>query len=218
MPDIVAGLDEAGRGPVLGPMIVCGVAFQRENLRELDKMRVKDSKLLSPHRRSMLAKLIQGEAKQCELIEISAAEIDDFRLTKRIKLNQVEAMQFARVINRLKPSKVYVDSADTDPARFSRDIEHHLRVKTEIVAEHRADQKYPLVSAASIVAKVRRDQRIDELKKQHGELGSGYPSDARTIQFLERWVREHGGLPDFARRSWETARRVLAESAQRKLK
>lgn len=181
-------------------------------------MRVRDSKTLSPRRRSALAKLIQEKAERCELIELSAAEIDDFRLVKKIKLNQVEAMQFARIIDRLKPSKVYVDSADVDPARFSRDIEHHLHVKAELVSEHRADERYPPVSAASIVAKVRRDQRIDELKGRYGELGSGYPSDPRTIRFLERWVREHGEIPDFARRSWETARRILAEGTHSKLK
>ena len=217
MQELIAGLDEAGRGPVLGPMVVCGVAFRQERLGELEEMRVRDSKLLSPRRRSEFAGLIREKADLCELVEISAGEIDDFRLVKKIKLNQVEAMQFARVINRLGPSRAYVDSADVNPSRFSEDIASHLSARVEITSEHHADENYPLVSAASILAKVRRDERVDELRERHGELGSGYPSDPRTIRFLERWVREHGELPDFARRCWVTAQRILAECAQRKL-
>lgn len=198
-------------------MVVCGVSFRSEHLEELKKIHVRDSKTLSPRRRSALARLIQKKAERCELIELTAAEIDEFRLVKKIKLNQVEAIQFARVIDRLKPSKVYVDSADTNPDRFSRDIKRHLHVKTELVAEHHADERYPFVSAASILAKVRRDQRIEELKKRYGDLGSGYSSDPRTVRFLERWVKKHGKLPKFARKSWETSRRMQNQITQKKL-
>jgi ribonuclease HII len=85
------------------------------------------------------------------------------------------------------------------------------------VVENFADRNYIVVAAASIVAKVRRDQRIAELCQRHGDFGSGYSSDPRTIAFLERWVREHGKLPEFARRSWETAQRIESEAKQKKL-
>jgi len=218
MRKIVVGVDEAGRGPVLGPMVICGVAFAEERLGELEEMRVRDSKLLTPQRRSTLAKLIRGAADGCEVIEVPARKIDEFRLVKKVKLNQLEAVLFAKAINRLRPSRAYVDSADVDPIRFSKNIQRHLKVDAKLIVEHRADEKYPLVSAASIVAKVHRDERIGRLRELYGRVGSGYPADKVTIQFLERWVREHGRLPDFARKSWKTSRRILAEYAQGKLK
>ena len=217
MSDLIVGLDETGRGPVLGPMVLCGVAFKPEVMEELEAARVRDSKLLSPRRRSTLARLIQGKAAKCEIIELSPAEIDELRLVKKINLNELTAIQFARIIDRLKPEVAYIDSADVNADRFGKTIQQYLKTRTKLVVEHAADAKYAVVGAASILAKVRRDQRIDELKKKYGELGSGYSSDPRTIHFLERWVRERGSLPPFARKSWETAQRIQARVKQRKL-
>lgn len=214
---MIAGLDEAGRGPVLGPMVISGVSFTPETLKELETMGIRDSKLLSPAKRSSLAELILEKAEKFKIIELSPAQIDKLRLVKKIKLNQIEAAQFARVINYLKPIETYVDSADVKPERFASDIRQHLQTKTKLIVEHYADRKYPQVSTASILAKVRRDQRIEELKKKYGNLGSGYSSDPRTIQFLEQWVKKHGKLPKFARKSWKTARRIQNLALQKKL-
>lgn len=191
--------------------------FKPEAIEKLKAARVRDSKLLGPCRRSTLAKLIQGRAAKCETVELSPAEIDELRLVKKINLNELTAMQFARVLDKLKPEIAYIDSADVNAARFGKTIRQYMRTKTKLVVEHGADVKYVVVGAASILAKVRRDQRIAELKKKHGEVGSGYSSDPITIRFLERWVQEHGRLPPFARKSWETAQRILARTKQRRL-
>jgi ribonuclease HII len=198
-------------------MVVCGAMFKPEAIEKLKAARVRDSKLLGPCRRSTLAKLIQGRAAKCETVELSPAEIDELRLVKKINLNELTAMQFARVLDKLKPEIAYIDSADVNAARFGKTIRQYMRTKTKLVVEHGADVKYVVVGAASILAKVRRDQRIAELKKKHGEVGSGYSSDPITIRFLERWVQEHGRLPPFARKSWETAQRILARTKQRRL-
>jgi len=214
---MIAGCDEAGRGPVFGPMVLCGVLFEQGTLSGLRAAGIRDSKLLSPSRRETLSKLIVEKALGIEIIELAPAEIDEMRLVKKINLNEIEAMTFAKILDRLKPKIAYVDSADVDAKRFKETIQRHMKTKTELVAEHYADRTYPAVSAASIVAKVRRDQRIAELCKRHGDFGSGYSSDPRTIKFLEKWVREHGKLPEFARKSWETAQRIEGQSKQRKL-
>jgi len=214
---MIAGADEAGRGPVFGPMVLCGVLLEERALDELKAAGVKDSKLLSPRRRETLSKLIAEMAERLEVIELPPSEIDELRLVKKINLNEIEAMNFARILDRLKPKIAYVDSADPNPAMFKERIERHMRARPKLVVENYADRKYIVVSAASIIAKVRRDERIAELRHKYGEFGSGYPADPRTIDFLERWVREHGRLPEFARKSWETAQRIESRAKQRKL-
>lgn len=204
-------------GPVFGPMVFCGVMFKQETLNELKSAGVRDSKLLSPKRREALAELIAERAARLEIIELSPAEIDELRLMKRINLNEVEAMNFARILDHLKPEIAYVDSADPNPKMFEGRIRRHMRGKPKLVVENFADRKYLAVAAASIIAKVRRDRRVAELRQRYGDFGSGYSSDPRTIRFLEQWVREHGELPEFARRSWETARRVEKQIKQQKL-
>lgn len=214
---MIAGVDEAGRGPVLGNLVICGVLFDERNLDELKAAGVKDSKLLSPKRRQGLAELIAGKAEKLKIIELQPAEIDELRLVKKIDLNEIEAMKMAQILDHLKPKLAYIDSTDPDPRMFERRIRSHMRSRTKLVVESYADRKYVIVGAASIVAKVRRDKGISELRERYGDLGSGYTSDPRTIDFLERWVREHGALPEFARKSWETARRIESQAKQRKL-
>lgn len=214
---MIAGADEAGRGPVFGPMVLCGVLLDERVLDELKSAGVRDSKLLSPKRREALAKLIAEKAERLEIIELPPAKIDEMRLVKKINLNEVEAMTFARILERLNPKVAYVDSADPNPRMFEGRIKRHMKGKPKLVVENFADRKYLAVAAASIVAKVRRDQRVAELRKRYGDFGSGYPSDPRTIRFLEQWVHEHGRLPEFARKSWETARRIEEQTRQQKL-
>ncbi len=214
---MIAGADEAGRGPVFGPMVLCGVLIDERMLEGLKAAGVKDSKLLTPRRRESLAELIAQKAARYEIIELAPAEIDESRLNKKINLNELEAINFAQILDRLGPKIAYVDSTDPNPAMFKERIQRYLRTKPKLVVENFADRKYVIVAAASIIAKVRRDQRIAELRERYGDLGSGYSSDPRTIAFLKRWVREHGKLPEFARRSWETAQRIEGEAKQKKL-
>ena len=212
----IAGLDEAGRGPVFGPMVLCGVKFEEGELEELKAAGVRDSKLLSPRRRETLARAITEKASGLEIVEFSPLEIDEFRLLKKINLNELEAKTFAKIIDRLKPKFAYLDSPDPNPKLFEQRARKYLKSKPKLVIENFADRKYVIVAAASIVAKVRRDQRIAELRERYGDFGSGYTSDPRTIAFLERWVREHGKLPEFARKSWKTAQRIESEAKQKK--
>jgi len=173
-------------------------------------MGVRDSKLLSPRRREGLACEIEDLASRCAYFELSPRAID--RVVKRSKklrkLNYLEAMAMARVIRDLRADRVYVDASDVVPERFAEQILRVLPEKPEMVCEHQADTKYVVVSAASILAKVRRDRMVAELRREHGDFGSGYPSDEKTVSFLEAWFREKDWCPPFIRDSWATVKRI----------
>jgi ribonuclease HII len=126
-------------------------------------------------------------------------------------LNELEVQHFAAVIDRLAPHKVFVDAADVVAERFGQNILSLLRCQPDMVSCHRADSLYPVVSAASIVAKVVRDRAVRSIGEELGEnIGSGYPTDPATMAFLERWTRTNGDLPPYTRRSWATAKKMYS--------
>jgi ribonuclease HII len=218
----VAGVDDAGRGPVIGPLVIAGVLVDEDRIRELVSMGVKDSKLLTPEVRSDLAERIEGIALKIAYDELSPAKIDEvvMRARKLQKLNFLEAKSMAKVITDLEPKAVWVDASDVKPERYARHILDDLPAnlkRTVLISEHKADRKYPVVSAASIMAKVRRDTRISELWKEYGNFGSGYVTDPTTIEFLKKWRRGHADFPPIVRRSWKTLREIEADLAQTKL-
>lgn len=215
---MICGVDEAGRGPVIGPLVVAGVTF--ENDFELIEHNVRDSKKIMPKRREKLAEKIKEIAVDYEIILISASDIDDMR--KIMTLNEIEVNAFSKVINKLKPDVCYVDSADVDDKRFSRDILSRLSFKPKIISKHKADDIYPIVGAASILAKTTRDENVHKIakeleKKLNLPLGSGYPADPITQKFLKTWVETFGELPSYTRHSWKTAQKILNENKVKKL-
>ena len=210
---MICGVDEAGRGPVLGPLVVAGV--QVESDVPLRHLNVRDSKKLSAERRELLAPEIE-KVSRCEVVVVPAADIDVMRA--RMSLNDFEAHLFASIVEKLHPETAYVDAVDVDEIEFKRAILKQLPFEVEIVSQHEADDLFPVVSAASIVAKVRRDAEMRRIESEFGEpIGSGYPSDPVTIAFLEKWIRAKGSPPPYTRLTWDTTRRLLAEAKNRKL-
>ena len=209
----IAGVDDAGRGPVIGPLVIAGVLLNEDQIEELKNLGVTDSKLLTSKRREALSDEIKKRAMNWEVIEVSPSEVDRAVLegVKYRKLNWLEAITMANLIERLRPEVAYVDASDTNEARFSRQISEMLSFDVRIVSEHFADVNYTVVSAASIIAKVQRDSVVSSLREKYGDLGSGYPSDPKTRKFLAKWVIERGSIPDFARKSWKTFMRLKYE-------
>ena len=199
----LVGIDEAGRGSVLGPLVVCGVAILEERLKYLDRLKLRDSKKISPKRRIVLSRKIRKIA-ECHPVHISATDIDLLR-SKDINLNEIEKIAMRKIIGDSQPDVSYIDCIDVKPARFKNEIEK-FQNNLKVVAEHGADDKYAIVSAASIVAKVERDMEINKIKKEFKDIGSGYPSDPKTISFLKN--TPYNDLPDFVRRSWATVERM----------
>jgi ribonuclease HII len=207
---LIAGVDDAGRGSVIGPLVIAGVLIRKEDLLRLVCLGVKDSKLLSPKRRVQLAKEIKKTAVKWHAIDLSTSEIDKVVETGRKlrRLNHLEAKTMAQVIAVLKPDVAYVDASDVLAERFKQQILENLPFRVQIISEHKADAKYPIVSAASILAKVERDKAIQELKEKHGDFGSGYITDPKTVSFLEDWIKKFGTYPEFVRKSWKPAKRI----------
>jgi ribonuclease HII len=215
---MICGVDEAGRGPVIGPLVVAGVKFKNDL--KLVEFKVKDSKKISAKRRENLAEKIKQIAAEYEILVISANDIDDMR--KVMTLNEIEVHAFSKVIKKLKPDICYVDSADINEKRFSFDIQSNLSFKLDIVSKHKADDIYPIVSAASIIAKTKRDEVVRKIsekleKKLHIPLGSGYPADTITQNFLKKWYKKYGNLPPYVRKSWKTSVNIIEENSMKKL-
>jgi ribonuclease HII len=205
---MICGVDEAGRGPVMGPLVVAAVMVDSD--RALKKLKVKDSKLLTRQKREEMAPQIREMAK-VEVIITSADEIDLYMA--RDSLNMLEAEMFARLIERLRPEKAFIDAADVVEERFGHNIQQRITCRPEMVCEHKADVRYPIVSAASIIAKVERDKAMDRISEQLGQsVGSGYAHDETTLDFIRAWLKENRELPPHTRRSWKTAKDLYSLS------
>jgi len=209
---MICGVDEAGKGSVLGPLVIAAVAALSED--DFAEIPVKDSKLLPAKERERLAILIK---KQCRVttVKIDAREIDAIRA--EMTLNSCVARAHAKAINRLAPAVAYVDACDVNPFRYAEMVRSSLKRDCEIVSEHHADNTYKVVSAASIIAKVTRDREIHRLAKTYGAIGSGYPSDPATVRFLDSYIDEHRHPPPIARKSWKTVTAMIGRKEQSNL-
>ena len=215
---MICGVDEAGRGPVFGPLVIAGVLFEDDS--ELIKLNVRDSKKITPKRREILAEIIKKIAVNYEILVISASDIDDMR--KVITLNEIEVNAFSKVIGKLRPDVCYVDAADVNEKRFGENILSRLSFKPKMISKHKADDIYPIVGAASILAKTTRDEIVHKIaadleKRLNLPLGSGYPADPITKKFLKTWVETYKELPPHVRHSWKTAQNLVKGNNIRKL-
>lgn len=204
----LCGIDDAGRGSMLGPLVIAGVSIKKSKLHLLRKLGVKDSKRLSPKSREDLYKKIIAIADDYYVTRIPPKSID--ASVKRHALNHLEAKYMAKVVSKLDPDISYVDSCDVNPNRFGKEISQ-MSDNKRIRSYHHADSRFVVVSAASIVAKVSRDRSVSRLRKNH-DLGSGYPSDSKTIQFVTRFYKTNHNLPSFVRKSWKPAQKILAKN------
>jgi ribonuclease HII len=214
---LVAGIDEAGRGPVVGPLVMSVAVVRKEDEEKLLELGARDSKEMSAKERESVCKELVRVLHAHKTVKCSAGELNVLMVRK--SLNEIEAMKCAFLLNGLaeKPEIVFVDSPDVIMGDFAKRIGKYLSFKTRLVAEHKADRNYPVVSAASVIAKVERDLEIKKLEKEYGVIGSGYPHDEKTIVFLRNYLRENRKLPSCARVHWETAKNLEAELFQKKL-
>ncbi len=210
---LIAGVDEAGRGCVVGPLVVAGIAVPAENIALLSELGVKDSKKLTPKKREALYPEILRLTHSHHIIKVRPYLIDRAVRCKVAlnKLNRLEAKTMAKIIEELKPDEVYVDAADVLEHRFGMHIQEYLTFKARIISEHKADITYVVVSAASVIAKVERDREIEEVKNYYGDCGTGYMADCKTLMFLRRLLDDFGDYPSCVRKSWEPAKRVKGE-------
>ncbi len=221
---LILGIDDAGRGPVIGPMILAGVLLTKEQEKILSKENIKDSKLLSHKERIRVSEIIKKNSVKYYITRTFPGEIDS-SLKNGINLNTLEAIKTAEIINALNNKKenihVMIDCPSTNILNWKNKviklIKHNSNL--DIKCEHKADFNYKHVSAASILAKVAREEEIDKIRKQYkeyGEVGSGYPADPTTKEFLIKRGETLSNSGIF-RKSWSTWKKLFPEKEQKTL-
>ena len=202
---MIIGIDEAGRGCIIGPMVICAAAINPLDEYKLKELGVKDSKKLTARQREGLYGKV-GRLCKYTTVKITAEEINS--LMERHNLNEIEAMKVALAIDQLglHNATAYVDSPDNVPAKFGKRIETYMKGRVKLVCENKADDTYVIVGAASIIAKVTRDREIERIKKETGlDFNSGYTSDPMTQKFVHT-RKAYPALEPYLRTKWSTLR------------
>ncbi|MBR1369966.1 ribonuclease HII [Methanocalculus chunghsingensis] len=207
-----SGVDEAGKGAVLGPMVIAGIGVS--DLASLENLGIRDSKLLSPRRREMIFDLLTSSFSY-HVVSLLPYDID--AALPSISINRLIAEANAACVTALSSEVAYLDACDVNAGRFGENVSYLIPFPCTVIAEHQADRSYPIVGAASIIAKVIRDRSIEALNEEYGEIGSGYPSDKTTIRFLTDYIRDNHIPPPCARRSWKTVSSLLLRQNQSSL-
>jgi ribonuclease HII len=215
---VVCGVDEAGRGAVIGPLVIAGVSVFEKDVAKLKKIGVRDSKELSPSARERLSKEIEKIAKDIVILKVGPCKIDDYG-KQGVNLNRVEAMKMCTIIDCMDAKRAYIDGPEVNTEKFGRVMKKMLKNDVSLIVENHADRTYAVVSAASIMAKVERDKEMAELGKQYGIEGTGYPSDERTIRSMKAYLEKNKKFPEkgLVRYSWDTTKEMLGQNRQKKL-
>ena len=211
--DFICGIDEAGRGPVIGPMVIAGVKINKSKENELKELGIKDSKKIQPKKREELYEKIISIVDDYSIIKLSPSQIDENLSLPDMNLNWLEAVTTIKILEKLNAKIAYIDCPTSNASKYYDYLTSRLKKDIELVVEHKADEKYIASSAASILAKVERDKEINKLKEKYGDIGSGYPSDEKTKIFLSKNTE----LPIF-RKSWSTWQKAKEKTKQQSLK
>lgn len=215
MTKTVLGIDEAGRGPVIGPLVMAGVKIKEKDEKKLIDLGVKDSKLLAPLQRERMFDPILEIVDKYKIIIISPQEVDDALNSETTNLNWLEADHSIKIIDELKADKAILDAPSNNIEKYTEYVENNSKAKTQIIAEHKADMNYPVVSAASILAKVTRDSEIEKIKQKiKMNFGSGYPSDPITQGFLKKHYKDY---PEIFRKTWSSYKKLVEGKKQKSI-
>jgi len=208
----LGGIDEAGRGPVLGPLVVAGVAVTNPGLPK--RLGCTDSKRLTPARREALDRALRADKGVRIAVRVVTADTLDQERRQGRTLNDIELERFRDIARELDAKRLYVDAADVNEERFGAGIQWAVP-RTVVLSQHKADLRHAVCGAASIVAKVARDAEIAKLgrlleRKVNRPIGSGYSHDPITREFLRAWWEQERCLPPGIRATWATAAELIA--------
>jgi len=211
---LICGIDEAGRGSVIGPLIIAGISIKHSNIKKLERIGVRDSKALTKKKRNLLFYKILDFTEFICIYKVDCKTIDE-NVYQR-KLNKLEGGIMSTIIKHLAADIAYVDSCDVNITRYTNYLKSNLDLKnnTHVIAMHKADRINPAVSAASIIAKVIRDREIQMLEENFQNIGSGYPSDKKTMYFINTWIKEYKEFPYFVRKSWRPIREITCKQSK----
>jgi len=219
---LLLGIDDAGRGPVIGPMVLAGCLINFKTRDEFKAIGVRDSKQLTQKRREFLEGIIKEKAKAFEIVVLNPEEIDK-RNGEGLKLNELEGLAAVKIINKINDGKEKIKIVIDCPSPNRTKWRNFLIMKIEnlsnleISCEHKADRNHVVVGAASILAKSERERQMNKLKEMYGkDMGSGYTSDPTTKKFLEKNIKNHNNKGIF-RKTWSTWKKAAHKSKQKKL-
>ncbi len=199
---ILIGIDEAGRGPVVGSMFVAAVALTSDSLEKLKALGLRDSKRLTPSQRAKLRKAIERLALAYEVVEVPVELINGGNL------NELTVKAMSEALRKVIAEVGRVDLVIADVVgNGERQLAELSKVFDKVVVEKGADSKYLVVSAASVLAKEFREEHVRRLKLEYGDFGSGYPSDPKT----KEWLKGNADSP-IVRKRWKTVQRFLESS------
>lgn len=219
----IAGIDEAGRGPIIGPLVIVCAAIPEDKMGILKENGVKDSKLLSEKQRGEIFKNIEHAVK-FEMMIISPSEIDEAVNSQTYNLNWLEADKAADLLNKIDAklendvSRVVIDCPSTNINAYKNHFKEHVdNDEIELIVEHKADLNHLIVGAASIIAKETRERELLKYKRKFKiDFGSGYPSDPKTKAFLkENWNKKE--YQHLFRKSWQTYKDLSEKGKQKNL-
>ncbi len=203
---MLCGVDEAGRGPVMGPLVV-GTVYSKDD-EGLIEIGVRDSKKLTPKMRERMYEEIISCVDHWDICVLTAAELD--MNMKKKTLNEIEMGMFAELARKWDCDTVIVDCPEINESSFEYRLSLRIGKDVEVIARNKADDTYPIVSAASIVAKVNRDRMMEDICEEFGmDVGSGYPSDHYTMDFIKEWIEKNGNTPPHVRTSWEPIKQLM---------
>ena len=204
---LTLGIDEAGRGPAIGPMVMAAVALDSRNAAALTRAGLCDSKTYGAGEeahaiRCELDKQIRARARFVTTIEVAHSEIDE--RVSRGELNVLERELASRMIEEAKSTlDCTIDKIIADGKRMFAPLCQRFE---RFESHDRAEEKHASVAAASVVAKVIRDDRFNQIKRQYedqlGPIAGGGYANAATRKWLRAYVELHGKLPAEARLSW----------------
>lgn len=210
----VVGVDEAGKGPVIGSLVVAVSIINLEKEEDFDsyqedlkKLGVKDSKLLKPEKRKEVYEQLK-DMMDVKFLQITPSVIDDHNRKGKTLMN-LQVTSLVDLLEDIRPDVIYIDALTANPRKFGEDLQTQLSFRCKVISENKADAKYPIVGAASIVAKELREQEIAQIKENLNiDCGSGYCHDPKTIAFLQaNWQNEEYSF--IIRKSWATYKDLM---------
>lgn len=225
MGNLVLGIDDSGRGPLIGPMILAGILVDAEQETLLKKEGVADSKTILHPKRIVLAKTIKQNSYAHHITKTFPTELDN-SLQTGTNLNTLEAKKVAEIINEINKGKylkekikVIIDCPSVNTTAWKNTLIKFITNTSNLIiyCEHKADVNHVSVSAASILAKVTREEEVAKLKEKYGDLGSGYPSDPTTKAFLKAHGHSLSNAGIF-RKTWSTWKKLFPNNDEKQTK
>lgn len=203
----IVGIDEVGRGLVIGLMVIVVVVVDENSFLKFEELKVRDFKKLILKRWEKFFNEIFGVLDDYVIFELFF-DVIGFR---EGMFNEFEVENFVKVLNlfKVKFDVIYVDVVDVDEECFVREFGERLNFEVEVVVKYKVDDIFFVVLVVLIFVKVIRDRVVEKFKEEYGEIGFGYLSDLRMRVFFENYYWEYGEFLLIVRKGWKMLKKIV---------